>query len=264
MAFQRDHGTCCAFVPLKLGVGIIAMLVFAHSMVCILALITDDIRFQANGYNQSLYRLPSAIGSLGLVLGFVGLMGAYDEKPGLLKAFSCFLFAKLAAMAAAAVADYWTLRHCEGWLASSDYRTAGNVQMDRVAEAHVCPNARSAYLLGAGADLALWAYLAVRSFVYQWQLDLNELYPIDFGNEQFDREARWRLYQVKVPNFDQPRRPVLDMGALEASEGEKTHYGSTEPQQPPPTLAQEDPEEASYLYSADGRRRGYAPDGFRV
>ena len=69
MALVRDHGTCCIFVPLKLGVSLVAMLVFLDAVLSLLATFTGDIRLQPNGYSERFYHLPSVLGIFGLVLG---------------------------------------------------------------------------------------------------------------------------------------------------------------------------------------------------
>mmetsp|Transcript_95975 Transcript_95975/g.309878 ORF Transcript_95975/g.309878 Transcript_95975/m.309878 type:complete len:291 (-) Transcript_95975:80-952(-) len=269
MPFLRDHGTCCLVVPLKLGVGIITMLAFAHSIVCTLALLTSDIRFQPNGYNLSFFRVPSVVGCFGLLLGFVGLLGVYDDKPVLLKVFNYWFFVKIVAMIVVVVADYWMLYKCDSWLNTAEHLTAGNVQMDKLAEAHVCPWARWAYLIGSVIDVTVWAYLASRCFAYQWQLELDPPYPIDFGRERHDKEGRWRFYQVKDPRSSLPERQGR---GLEAEQPAVPSYGSLAEQLagPPPQEL-----EAAYSYGPDGQRvprrpaagaaaqQSYQPDGGR-
>jgi len=243
MAFQRDHGTCCFVLPLKLGAGIIIM----NAIVCILALLTGDIRFQANGYSLATYSLPSAIGALGLLVGFVGLLGVYDDKPLLLKVFNWWLSLKIVAQLVAAIADYLMLRKCDSWLNTTEHLTAHNVQMDALAKQEVCPFARWAYIVGAGIDICFWCYMAVRSFSYQWQIELSPPTKIDFGREQYDTEARWRLFQVRNPVTGK-RRSVLEDTKNDLS------YGSVEEQKEEGPLDEDKDHEASYIYAPDGQR----------
>mmetsp|Transcript_115584 Transcript_115584/g.338112 ORF Transcript_115584/g.338112 Transcript_115584/m.338112 type:complete len:293 (+) Transcript_115584:128-1006(+) len=250
MAFQRDLGTCCFVLPLKLGVGITTMVAFINSIVCILALLTDDIRFQANGYNLTLYHLPSAVGSLGLLVGFIGLLGVYDDKPMLLKVFNWWLSLKIVAQLVTAIADYWTLWKCDSWLNSTEHLSAHNTQLDALAEQGVCPWARWAYILGAGLDIGFWFFLAVRSFSYQWQVELNPPYAIDFGREQYDKEARWKLFQVKSPQREEKgRRTAFDT----TTDHNDASYGSmTDQNAELPDVEQEI--QPSYTYAPNGQR----------
>mmetsp|Transcript_49840 Transcript_49840/g.115736 ORF Transcript_49840/g.115736 Transcript_49840/m.115736 type:complete len:296 (-) Transcript_49840:62-949(-) len=250
MAFLRDHGTCCVVLPLKLGVGITTMVAFSHSILCILALLTNDIRFQANGYSATFYSLPSAIGAVGLLVGFIGLLGVYDDKPLLLKVFNYWLAAKIIAMIVAALADFYMLRKCDSWMNTTEHVKANNVQLERLAEQHVCPWARWAYAVGASIDILFWCYLLVRSFSFQLQLEANPAYAIDFGRERFDKEARWRLYQVKDPG-----RAPKEQVPFELDQSNSLGYGSTNEHQ-----GAESDGAVPYVYEPDGGRRPVASD----
>eukprot|EP00418_Pyrodinium_bahamense_P077335 CAMPEP_0179055536 /NCGR_PEP_ID=MMETSP0796-20121207/23352_1 /TAXON_ID=73915 /ORGANISM="Pyrodinium bahamense, Strain pbaha01" /LENGTH=256 /DNA_ID=CAMNT_0020752193 /DNA_START=211 /DNA_END=981 /DNA_ORIENTATION=+ len=231
------------------------MAAFSHSIVCILALLTGDVRFQANGYNLSVYELPSIVGSGGLLLGFVGLLGVYDDKPLLLKVFNYWLAIKIVVMLAVAIADYWTLRKCDSWLNLPEHLTANNVQLDALAEQHVCPWARWAYAIGVAIDVSVWSYFAVRSFEYQWQLELNPPYAIDFGRENYDKEARWRLYQVKDPTRDLKERATANLNQSDVPD-----YGSLSEQQQLPGETEQEDHEDFYTYAPTGERVLRRPD----
>jgi len=197
MAFVKDLGQCCLVLPLKLGIGLIAMAVFANACLCVLALVSTDIRFQPNGYDQNFMFVPSGVGACGLVLGFVGLLGVYDDKPGWVRVFFLFLVAKLAAMSIAMVADYVKLWQCDSWL--RNHSLGDNVAIEVLASSGVCPWARWAYLIGSGLDLSFWVYCTVKVWSFKSQIEYDNTYPIDFGREKYDIEARWRLFQVKDP-----------------------------------------------------------------
>jgi hypothetical protein len=228
MAFQREHGTCCIILPLKLGVGLIAMYTFTMSLLCILALFSGDIRLQANGYNQTFYYLPSIVGTLGLVFGFVGLLGVFDDKFSWVKAFTYFLFFKLACMTATMVADYFTLQQCDNWLKNPAHTEAFNPQMYALAAQGVCPWALWAYVIGCSVDFGINLYLTYCCWAYYRQLFYNPGYEIDFGNEKYDAEARWRLYQVPNPYADyvplKGRAPIQD--AEEPTNDNEAGYGA--------------------------------------
>jgi len=236
MAFSRDMGTCCMVLPLKLGVGLITMFVFSQSLMAIMALLTGDIRFQGNGYNMAFYRLPSTVNALGICFAFVGLLGVYDDNPWMVKLFNRFQLVKLIVAAVTMVADFWTLRKCDGWLESEEHLQASqfgstgleqqqNKALDMLAELHVCPWARWAYLIGFSVDFGICAYFAFKSFLYESYLYSKVPYPIDFGFERHGAEGRWQFYGVKDPRIDE-RHPVKlladDAGGAPAS------YGSTQ------------------------------------
>lgn len=223
MPFVRDHGTCCLFLPLKLGVGLISMIIFAHSILCILAVITSDIRFQPNGYNQHFYKVPSIIGVFGLVIGFVGLLGAYDDQISQLKLFNRYLAIKVICMLAAMIADLVSLHYCEDW--TKHHTRDEQPQMYALSEQEVCPWARTSYILGCTIDISVWIYFTIRCFSYEYQIAHNPPYKIDFGREKYDVDARWQFYHVKDPRYDMLEEMRLHEREKEAEES-PLYYGS--------------------------------------
>mmetsp|Transcript_77808 Transcript_77808/g.137219 ORF Transcript_77808/g.137219 Transcript_77808/m.137219 type:complete len:252 (+) Transcript_77808:233-988(+) len=202
MAFTRDHGTCCICMPLKLGVSIVSMLVVTDAMVCIIASMTGDIRFQPNGYSETFYHLPTYVGVGGLFFGMIGILGIYDDKPDWMRALVYFLFCKVAAIAVSCLADYITLGKCNSWLSSIEHITNENEQLTKLAEADLCPFGRFAYALGASIVITFWVYCTYKTWLYLKQIELNPAYPLDFGIEKHDSTARWKFFQVKDPRLD--------------------------------------------------------------
>lgn len=238
MGFARDHGTCLMILPLKLGVSLVAMLTFVDSITCIVASLTGDIRFQPNGYNQHMYRVPSFIGVPGLFFGFIGILGIYDDKPGWVRALLNYLYLKVVAIAVSSIADYWTLQKCDSWLSSSERIDHPNEQLTKVAESGVCPWARLSYAVGMGIVFLIWLYCTYKLYTYLRQIDCNPTYPVDFGYEKHDVQGRWQHFQVKDP------RPT------EADENDPLLHEK-----------QEDEEYGSMTIKQDDVVIGYGPDG---
>lgn len=244
MAFVKDYGQCCLVLPLKLGVGLIAMLVFANACLCVLAVTVQDIRFQPNGYDPNFMYLPSAVGTFGLVFGFVGLLGVYDDKPGWVRVFLIFMLVNLLAKAIAMVADFVKLMQCDNWFQT--HAPGDNAAMEVLHNAGVCFYSRWAYGIGSGLDFLFWVYCAHRVWVLKSQIDYGTAYPIDFGRESYDIEARWRLFQVKDPSADinysaQLRKKFIDKKNKQMEDAEAraaglptSTYGSIEEAQPGP------------------------------
>lgn len=237
MAFVKDYGQCCILLPLKLGIGLISMLVFVNACICILAVVAKDIRFQPNGYDPDFMYLPSGVGAFGLLIGFVGLLGVYDDKPVWVRVFFVFMLAILLAKAIAMVADYIKLMQCDDWL--KNHNVGDNVAMDVLYNAGVCFYSRWAYGIGSGLDLLFWVYLAYQVWRFKGQIDYDCSYPIDFGRENYDLEARWKLFQVKDPTADlnyslQLKKKFIDKKNQEMEDAEAravglpTDYGSTQ------------------------------------
>eukprot|EP00440_Ansanella_granifera_P017303 gb/GFBE01018792.1/.p1 GENE.gb/GFBE01018792.1/~~gb/GFBE01018792.1/.p1 ORF type:complete len:254 (+),score=53.46 gb/GFBE01018792.1/:1-762(+) len=225
MAFARDHGTCCVVLPLKLGVSFVAMLVWFDAILCTVATFTGDIRFQPNGYNQAFYRVPTFVGVPGIFIGFIGILGIYDDKPEWVRWLVYFLFVKLAALVTASVADYWTLRKCDSWLSSTEHLTTENEQLTVLAEAEVCPWARLAYLVGSSIIILFWAYCTHHTYYYMQQIEANPGYQIDFGIEKHDTKGRWDFYQVKDPRLSQEEENQPLLPQLHATDEETEHAG---------------------------------------
>jgi len=232
MSPLRDLGECCLVLPLKFGVGLIAMGTFANSLICALALVSNDIRFQPNGYNPDYYHLPSIIGVFGIGLGFVGLLGVYDEKPNWVQAFCYFMYAHWICLLVAILADLSMLRRCDTWLA--DEPDSLNVAMNQLAKAGVCSFARKAYIVGGVLDLAAWAYFTLKVRHFSQTLFCNLPYEIDFGGGRSRMEETWLKYQVKDPRPDMAYAENLQKQRLveKAKEAEERHtqdyYGTME------------------------------------
>lgn len=255
-------GTCCFVLPLKLGVGIVCMFFFLQSVLCILALVTGDIRFQGNGYNLHTYRLPSTVGAMGIVFGFVGLLGVYNDAVSSVRAFNRFVLLKLAAMVVTMAADYWELRKCDSWLETPEYLQGErfdvetfpalrqyygtkNPAMDGLAREHVCPWARWAYLIGFSIDFTICAYFALKCLQLERRLQLPDWHNIDFGKDR-DVKNHWLLYGVKDPRRESLLKRSADKIEEDAQKLEKARadYGS---------LANvQQPYQASDRYGPDG------------
>jgi hypothetical protein len=214
---RRAHGTWCLILPLKFGVGLSACLVFLHGIVGIVALVADDVRFQPNGYNPYLDLVPTVVNLCGLAFGMIGLLGAYDEKPGMLWWFNRFLWIKLAAMLAAAIADMVSLKDCDSWKDLPAHESSP--RLDALSQAGICPWARWSYAVGCVVDIGIWAFLTARSYAFERQILFAPPYEISFERD-ISSKAHLRKYMVSPPDKAVPR----------ATEDETPKfYGSTVP-----------------------------------
>lgn len=245
MAFSRDHGHCCLFLPLKFGVALISMYIFFMSVVDIMALLNfsqrNQIRMQSGGYNLGWERLNTWIGALGIVIGFLGLLGIYDDKLSWIKAFAYYIFVRLGAAFVVALFDYRTLRNdCVGF-AVQDLPPAEqtwdlhqhNAPLHSLSEQGVCAAATTAYLFGFALDFALNAYLAHAVWRYQRQIECEPPHPIDFGLETLDKTGRWDFFRVnEVPFYANQRMqaegtPLMETAAPDNSRSaESDDYGA--------------------------------------
>mmetsp|Transcript_76881 Transcript_76881/g.136248 ORF Transcript_76881/g.136248 Transcript_76881/m.136248 type:complete len:270 (-) Transcript_76881:41-850(-) len=212
MAFVRDHGTCCIILPLKLGVGLIAMFTFAMGMLCIVDCFNSavssfnnqlNISMSAGGYNPYFWRLNSVVGVIGLFVGFIGFLGVYDDKPDWCRIFSGFLVVKLLCNIIVFIADMYTLRTCESFAGTAlnsgnGFGTATyNLALIALAKQNMCQFGRISYAVGFSLRTAIDLYFLWNVYKYVSQLDLNPPYPIDFGDERMDVEGRWKFFHVQ-------------------------------------------------------------------
>lgn len=211
MAFQRDFGTCCLVVPRKFGVGLIAMAVFANAVICCIALFTNDIRFQAHGYSPGFYKLPTVVGVLGIVMGFVGLLGVYDDRFRWVKWFNIYFAFLVACKVAACIADWNVLMECEAYQGSSSGPLQINpngfsaeAAIQALADAGLCSPARISYGIGCIIDLFIFTACLYNSSVYQYYLYFQPPYLIDFDINH-DAKDRWNAYKVDAPS----KRPYV-------------------------------------------------------
>lgn len=239
MTCGREYlGFCCFCVPLKLGAGLIAMFEFIMSVIAIMGLITNDAKFLPNGYNPAFYWLPSIVGAFGIVFSFVGLLGVFDEKHRWVRALGFFMIVKLIAVLLTFVADFWMLGKCDSWLVTTERFTHPNPLMDVIANAHLCRQARSSYLVGCLVDIGFNCFITYVIITFEKRVKYFNFYNISFVRSQYDMEGKWAFYQVNAPVFE------------DTLAKKRSTYGSM--------FEQIDlPEE----YGPDGLRHPFGPDG---
>lgn len=234
MAFAQDHGTFCLAFPLKLGVGVSGCLVFLHGILGALALTANDVRFQPNGYDLRVDKLPSVVNAFGILIGFIGTMGTYDDKINWLWLFNRYCAIRIVVMLATAIADLVALQKCDEWMALP--HPVPHPRMEALSEIGVCPWARWSFVVGASVELGFWCYVLLRCYIYEVHMRTNPPYKIDFGIEK-DIDAKWSLYKVnassRVPKASEEEAPKFYGSTAVTGQG----YGDVITTRPP--LAQE-------------------------
>lgn len=230
MPFRRDHGTFCLAVPLKLGVGISSCLVFLHGILGALALTANDVRFQPNGYNLRVDKLPSIVNSFGILVGFFGLMGTYDDKVGWIWLFNRYCAVRIVVMLATSIADLVALQNCDAWMYLPHRES--HPRMEALSEIQVCPWARWSFVVGTSVELGFWCYILLRCYIYEYQIRMNPPYNIDFGIEK-DVHSKWAMYQVnassRVPKASEEEAPKFYGSTAVSGQG----YGDVVTTRPP-------------------------------
>jgi len=197
-------------LPLKLGVGLICMVVFSYGIFCMVALFKSSmtsgteqsmsIDMQFGGYNPHFVRLGVLVGVIGVFTSFAGFLGVYDDKPSWIRVFWHYLQIAFLCNVILFAADMWTLSYCEDYAASlKDGEADSNQALYDLSSHGMCHWGRIAYILGFAIATLVAIYMLWNVWKYMSQLELNPPYPIDFGYEKYDTESRWKFYEVKEP-----------------------------------------------------------------
>eukprot|EP00747_Dinoflagellata_sp_TGD_P162656 gnl/TRDRNA2_/TRDRNA2_180503_c0_seq1.p1 gnl/TRDRNA2_/TRDRNA2_180503_c0~~gnl/TRDRNA2_/TRDRNA2_180503_c0_seq1.p1 ORF type:complete len:237 (+),score=37.25 gnl/TRDRNA2_/TRDRNA2_180503_c0_seq1:130-840(+) len=181
MGHQKDVGNCCFCIPLRNGVGMLALLHFIHAFVCIVNLFSPDTRLQSGGYNPNTDRLQCFSGALGIVFAIIGLLGVYDNKVGWIRVYNYFQWSKLLICVIVYICDMYELRKCESWAGMIQSQVAYNPALDFVAKNGLCSRVRLDYSIGWFLDVALFFYFAWVSNEYCSKMAMDPPYIISFA-----------------------------------------------------------------------------------
>jgi hypothetical protein len=157
-----------------------------------------SVDLQSGGYNPLFYRLSTIVGIVGILMGFIGFLGVYDDKPGWIRAFLQYMQLRLLCLVLVFGADLYTLSSCEGY-ASLKEDDHTNAALFELSSRHMCHWGRIAYIFGFILQTIVDLYMLYNVWKYCCQIELNPPYPIDFGYEKYDTTSRWKFYEVEEP-----------------------------------------------------------------
>lgn len=217
---QRDLGHCCLLLPLKFGVALISMIIFATGILALVAVLNAESYVLQEGGYSTWSGLNNYYECAGIVLGFVGLLGIYDEKIWWIRVFSFFVYGRILVNIFSFCADLIALASCTSATDSS------TVPLLELAESGLCSEGRIAFIFGFVLDFAVWAYFTYVVRTWHYYVELNPPYAISFGLDKNDRQSRWEKYQVDhisyyngqlkpqqqdPPAYDMQEREQLDL-----------------------------------------------------
>lgn len=215
-------GTCCLFLPLKFGVGLISMYIWLKSLLDIMSLMQfskkNQIRFMAGGYDMNTFRMNAIYGSCGIVIGFLGLLGTFDDKANWIKIFAYFVYGLLVFALVVFFADWYQLSHnCVGYAAANPSPTGLSFHQDNpplysLSSAGICSEALNAYILGFVIEFAVNVYFAYCVYRYSTQIENEPPYSVDFAYDKTDRKGRWDFYRVNEVPFYANQRMQAEEG----------------------------------------------------
>lgn len=183
MAIQKDVGNCMFCIPLRVGVGMLAVMHFLHSFVCIMSIFVGDVRLQGGGYYPGTNGLQVYVGAFGLIFAIIGLLGVYDNKASWIRVYNYFQYIKLASTLIVFCFDMKELLICESWVNNMQSQLTFNAAMDSVSKKGLCGWVRLCYFIGFAIDFGMNSYFTWVSYSYLKHLETLPPYFIAFGAE---------------------------------------------------------------------------------
>lgn len=187
MGFQKDVGTCCLCMPLGLGTHLIACWTFCYSFVCMLALISGDVRLLNGGYNPTTCWMSAGVGSLGVIFGLFGILGVYNKNVRFLRYFNYFQYFEIVASVLVFVGDYLQLDKCEKWIYDVESQVYFNAPMESLSKKNLCLWGRHAFVLGWVLHFLVDLYYTWVTHVYCERIAENPAYLIAFDRDSAQR-----------------------------------------------------------------------------
>eukprot|EP00403_Amphidinium_massartii_P042599 CAMPEP_0178446112 /NCGR_PEP_ID=MMETSP0689_2-20121128/40599_1 /TAXON_ID=160604 /ORGANISM="Amphidinium massartii, Strain CS-259" /LENGTH=226 /DNA_ID=CAMNT_0020070853 /DNA_START=80 /DNA_END=757 /DNA_ORIENTATION=+ len=158
-------GSCCMCVPLRFGTALICMYNLVYGFLCLVNIFSGDIRFQSGGYDPSKARLQVWFGALLIPMSLVGLLGIYDEKLSMLRAFGISLCVKAFVALVVFAFDMRLLTRCKTW--SSQKAGIFHHQypaMEAISQKGLCTEAQVSYIFGFVLDFGLTCHFIFTVF----------------------------------------------------------------------------------------------------
>uniref|UniRef100_A0A6V0E4Q3 Uncharacterized protein n=1 Tax=Zooxanthella nutricula TaxID=1333877 RepID=A0A6V0E4Q3_9DINO len=209
---QRSLGECLLCVPLRYGVGLIALANCVYALLCVCQIFLDDVRLQSGGYNPNTRHIQTVVGVAGVLFAPLGLLGAFDNKVTWLRMFYYYQVAKLVVLGLAFASDLVALRVCESWVRSLEASVHPNPALYAASRQGLCEMARFYYVVGFLVDFGVNWYFAYATRDLFARLDANPAFMIRFGSEG-DHLAPGSANHTQVTYYDEAMgEPVKLLG----------------------------------------------------
>jgi len=157
---DKPLGQCCGCLPIRQGVGCIAVLLFVNSVFEFFGLWTDDMRVWTGGYENLARWTIGILGMFGLVFCPLGLLGAYENTASFVRYFYYYVVFRLVVVLIMGFLDFHELSKCESHAYFIQHRDEYNRTLDSISKAGTCGSTRTWYFLILAADLLLTYYFS--------------------------------------------------------------------------------------------------------
>lgn len=194
--------TCCACVPTRVAMWIIAALTIGYGVYCVFSLAFADERLMSGGYFTPLATANAWLGVFGIVFGIFGWWGALDGNPDMVGLFVKYQTARIAVMLVVFLLDaYMLLFWCKGYfgfvqriiaasVADPEIPIPRNRSLLEVSKRGLCYEAGLSYFMGFAIDfLIAWQILSFcKNFAQTIGFPSSHL--IHFGHSEQARTDR--------------------------------------------------------------------------
>jgi len=135
-------GNCCCCIPIRIGVFILALILFLDSMAATFGLFTKGWSIFVGGFDDSTKIMAGLLGSTGVVFSCVGMLGAYEMDVSYVRMLWYFSLLRVVFIAAIWFVDMFTLETCESWQMPVQNEFKPNPVMKDLAQKRYCPRAK--------------------------------------------------------------------------------------------------------------------------
>uniref|UniRef100_A0A0G4GG11 Uncharacterized protein n=1 Tax=Chromera velia CCMP2878 TaxID=1169474 RepID=A0A0G4GG11_9ALVE len=194
----ENLGRCCICVPTRLGVFMLGIFIFLSGLVCLIGLFLQDVRFISGGYSHATMIVSGIVGSLGMIFGFLGCLGAHDNSARYILAFLAYYGLRTATNVAVFTADMITLAKCETWLQSSESEQNWNPTLETISAQGLCQWTRYCYVTAFTVDFLLSAYFILIILKYYQFLNSKPASLLRFPGDSFVPGAGYKSFEEEA------------------------------------------------------------------
>ncbi|CEM21275.1 unnamed protein product [Vitrella brassicaformis CCMP3155] len=193
-ADKANVGRCCLCVPIRLGCFLLAAAQFVMGIFALCGLILQDPRFVSGGYSHTTLLITGIVGVIGIVFGFLGAVGAYDNNALFVRGFFIYYVMAIAAHLIVFVLDNITLATCSSYASSDAAYHHYNETLDGISRNGLCTWTRAAYGVAFSVEFLLGVYFALVLNRFWMILDSTPAYLITFNGSGGYMPGAWHKY----------------------------------------------------------------------
>lgn len=194
---------CCFFFPLRGGLCLAALLTMGYGLAGCIELFSDGlpVGILVGGFSHTTTVLVAWMGAAGVIGGWWGVIGCYDNNVNSLRYFYYFCILRTIAGTAIFVIDALPLYRCETYGTDLKSRMYHNPMMHRINQEGHCSWVRGLYVCGWLVDLFTACYTIFVTHIYI-QI-LRERDPVEYS-VRYERRKELPKYFLTEANEETP------------------------------------------------------------